>query len=159
MFCINCGNKLDLKFLEFEGMIPYCNYCNDYVFHKYNCAVSMIVLDPTCKKMLLVKQYGTNKYRLVAGYVDHKENLEHAVYRELGEEIGRYPNNIEFNKSEYFPKSDTLIANFICKLTSMDVFPNHEIDEYAWVDIEDSLECLKNASLAKLFVKNYLDRK
>lgn len=159
MYCIKCGNELISKFLIHEGMIPFCNTCNDYVFPKYNCAVSMIILNPDKNKLLLVKQYGTNKYRLVAGYVDHKENLEHAVYRELGEEVGRYPNSIKFNASRYFPKSDTLISNFIVVLTTEEINPNYEIDEYAWISLDNALDALKDAKLAYEFVKIYLDRK
>lgn len=159
MFCINCGQKLEKKFLLNEGMINYCTSCNEYVFDKTNVAVSMIILNPEETKMLYIKQYGTGKFRLVAGYTNKGESLEHTVYREMGEEIGRYPSNIEFNMSKYFEPSNTLIANFICKLTSMDIFPNEEIDEYEWIDLSEAEEKIVHAKLARVFVKEYFDKK
>ncbi|MBO5542525.1 MAG: NUDIX domain-containing protein, partial [Acholeplasmatales bacterium] len=128
MYCSKCGNVLEKKFLEHEGMINFCKCCNEYVFDRTNVAVSMIILNPDETKMLFIKQYGKDKFILVAGYTNPGESLEHTVYREMGEEIGRYPKSIEFNMSKYFAPSNTLISNFICKLTSMDIFPNEEID-------------------------------
>ena len=159
MYCINCGSKLEKKFLKLEGMIDFCPNCNDYVFRRTNVAVSMIILNPEETKMLYIKQYGTGKNRLVAGYTNPGESLEHTVYREMGEEIGRYPSKIEFNMSKYFAPSDTLIANFICKLTSEYVNPNEEIDEYEWVDLDFAKEKIKHAKLAKIFVDSYFEKK
>ncbi len=155
-FCEVCGNKLEPKFLELEGMIPFCPKCNDYRFPKFNCAVSMIILNPDETKMLYVKQYHTGKNRLVAGYVNIGETLEHAVYREMGEEIGRFPSSIRFNKSSYWNNSNSLLANFICKLTTEELCTNSEIDEYEWVLIDEAREKIKEAKLAKIFVDSYL---
>ena len=156
-YCGICGQKLELKFLELEGMIPFCECCNDYRFPKFNCVVSMIILNPDETKMLYVKQYGTGKNRLVAGYVNIGEALEHAVYREMGEEIGRIPSFVKFNMSSYWKKSNSLIVNFITKLTTENLNTNEEIDEFEWVSIEDAKEKIKEAELAKVFVNNYLD--
>ena len=159
MYCTRCGSLLTKKFLKMEGMIHFCPFCNEYVFEKTNVAVSMIILNPEETKMLYIKQYGTGKFRLVAGYTNKGESLEHTVYREMGEEIGRYPASIEFNMSKYFEPSNTLIANYICKLTSMEVFPNEEIDEYEWIDLEDAQAKINHAKLAKIFVNEYFNKK
>lgn len=159
MYCIKCGNKLTKKFLEMEGMINYCPICNEYVFDKMNVAVSMIILNPDETKVLYIKQYGTGKFRLVAGYTNVTESLEHTVYREMGEEIGRYPSKIEYNMSKYFEPSNTLIANYICKLTSEAIFPNQEIDEYEWIPISLAEEMIQQAKLARVFVKEFLDKR
>ena len=159
MYCIKCGTSLVKKFLKSEGMINYCTTCNEYVFDKQNVAVSMIILNHEETKMLYIKQYGTGKFRLVAGYTNPGESLEHTVYREMGEEIGRYPSHLEFNMSKFYEPSKTLIANFICKLTSEEIFPNEEIDEYEWINLDDALEKIKEARLAKVFVKEYFDKK
>lgn len=159
MFCSKCGTPLEKKFLEMEGMINFCPSCNEYVFDRMNVAVSMIILNPDETKVLYIKQYGRDKFILVAGYTNVGESLEHTVYREMGEEIGRYPSSIEFNMSKYFKPSNTLISNFICKLTSMDIFPNNEIDYYEWIPIEEAQDKIKDAKLAKEFVKEYFNKK
>lgn len=159
MYCIKCGTELTKKFLKMEGMINYCPSCKEYIFDKMNVAVSMIILNPDETKMLYIKQYGTGKFRLVAGYTNKAESLEHTVYREMGEETGRYPSSIEYNMSKYYEPSNTLIANYICKLTSTDIFPNEEIDEYEWIDINEAEEKIQHAKLAKIFVKEFFNKK
>ena len=109
--------------------------------------------------MLFIKQYGKDKFILVAGYTNPGESLEHTVYREMGEEIGRYPKSIEFNMSKYFAPSNTLISNFICKLTSMDIFPNEEIDYYEWIPLEEANEKIAQARLAREFVKEFFNKR
>ena len=84
--CRECGTELIEKELEHEGMVPFCPRCGEYRFPQYNVAVSMIVVNEENRKTLLVKQYGRDFFRLVAGYVNRTETLEHAAARELKEE-------------------------------------------------------------------------
>ena len=158
MYCKICGTELKPKFLEFEGMIPYCEKCNDYRFEQFNAAVSLIIFNPTKDKTLLITQYGKDFYRFVAGYVNLGESFEQTLYREMGEEIGRIPYSIEYNESSYFKKSNTLIANYVVTLTSEEIFPNHEIDSYAWIKVEDAEEALSRADLALKFWKHYINK-
>lgn len=158
MYCNECGSELTPKFLKYEGMVPFCKKCNEYRFLSFNSAVSALIFNPNKTKLLLIKQYGTDFYRLVAGYVNKKESLEEALYREMGEEIGRIPSTVIFNKSAYFEKSNTLISNFVVTLTSEEIFPNHEIDSYAWIDLNDALESLTRAAFSKQFLVNYLKK-
>ena len=158
MFCEKCGNSLIPKFLDYEGMIPFCTKCNEYRFLNFNSAISVIIFNPEKTKILLIKQYHTVFYRLVAGYVNKGETLEHTIYREMGEEIGRYPNSIEYNKSAYFEKSNTLITNFIVTLTSEDIFPNYEVDSYDWVYVDDALKLLSDRKFTLDLLNNYLNK-
>ena len=68
--------------------VPFCPDCQEYRFPMYNVAVSMIIVNEENQKTLLVKQYGKDYFRLVAGYVNRTESLEHAAVRELKEETG-----------------------------------------------------------------------
>ena len=82
---MQCGCKLDEKYLMGEGMVPYCPQCQEFRFPVYNTAVSMIVMNKELDKVLLIKQYGRDSYILVAGYVNKGEDAEDAVKREVGE--------------------------------------------------------------------------
>ena len=72
-YCMQCGCKLDEKYLMGEGMVPYCPACQEFRFPVYNTAVSMIVMNKELDKVLLIKQYGRDSYILVAGYVNKGE--------------------------------------------------------------------------------------
>ena len=77
-YCLFCGTKLQIRELEGEGMIPFCEKCGEYRFPVFNTAVSMIVTNTDRDKILLIKQYGRDRYILVAGYVNKGEDAEDA---------------------------------------------------------------------------------
>ena len=79
MHCQECGTKLIEKELENEGIVPFCPSCGQFRFPLYNVAVSMIVIDESNDKILLIKQYGKPSFILVAGYVNKGEQLEHGT--------------------------------------------------------------------------------
>ncbi|MGM9970254.1 MAG: NUDIX domain-containing protein [Anaeroplasma sp.] len=156
-YCWECGTKLEEKLLEHEGIIPFCSKCNKYRFPFFSAAVSVVILNKEKTKTLLVKQYGTGKNRLVAGYINQGESAEHALIREMQEEIGVTPIAYKFQKSMYYEKSNTLLFNFYAIVDSLVINPNYEIDEYNWYNVEDGLEELKESILAKEFYKYYLE--
>ena len=55
MHCEDCGNKLILKFCENEGLVPYCETCEKFVFPPFKTAVSMAVVDRKQEKFLIAK--------------------------------------------------------------------------------------------------------
>lgn len=157
-YCIECGEKLVDKFLEHEGIIPYCPKCNAYRFPIFASAVSVVVLNKDRTKTLFIQQYGLKRNILVAGYINKKESAEEAVRRELKEEIGVEPSYIKFQKSEYWSKSNALIFNFYAVLDTEELHPNHEIDSYEWFDLDTALEVVAKGGLAEAFYNYYYNK-
>ncbi len=160
-YCFECGTKLIDKPLEGEGIIPFCEKCNTYRFPIFSTAVSMIIHNPTKDKILLIQQYGKPNNVLVAGYINRGENAETAVVREVKEEIGLNIVSYEFNASEYFERTNTLMVNFVCiaDSESLDHLSPEEIDKAKWFTCEEAREAIMPNSLAKKFLLKYLDRK
>lgn len=156
-YCYNCGTKLINKELEHEGIVPFCTKCNNYVFPIFSAAVSMIILNEDKSKILLIKQYGKDFYRFVAGYINKGEDAEAAVYREMYEEVGLKPKYIKPLRTKYFDKSNTLMYNFLAVCNDTTVKTNYEIDNYDWIPIEKGKEALKDAKLALYFFEEYLN--
>ena len=157
-YCQNCGTLLISKELEHEGVVPYCPTCEEYRFPMYNVAVSMIVINEQNGKTLLIKQYGKDFYRLVAGYVNRMEALEHAVYRELKEETGMTAEHIRFNRTQFFEPSNTLMCNFTAFVKDdSELNPNYEIDSCKWFTLEEARDNINAGILAGNFLNAYLD--
>lgn len=157
-YCQNCGTLLISKELEHEGVVPYCPTCEEYRFPMYNVAVSMIVINEQNGKTLLIKQYGKDFYRLVAGYVNRMEALEHAVYRELKEETGMTADHIRFNRTQFFEPSNTLMCNFTAFVKDdSELNPNYEIDSCKWFALEEARDNINAGILAGKFLNAYLD--
>ena len=159
-YCMQCGTELKLKYHETEGKdVPYCETCRDYRFPVYSTAVSMVVTNEAEDKILLIKQYGRDRYILVAGYINKGEEAEHAVVREVLEETGLTVRKVWFNHSHYYKKSNTLLLNFTAVVTGTDVHENKEIDSYRWFSREEAEENVSKPSLAGDFLNGYLTGK
>lgn len=160
-FCNVCGSKLIKKINKTEGNFEFnfCTKCNEFKFEKFNTACSMIVFNKSQDKILLVKQYGQNYYILVAGYVMQGENAEEAAIRELSEELGTFGSIIEYNESNFYEKSNTLMINFAVCIDECSLNPNEEIDYFKWFNIDDAKKFVKPDSLASKFLHDYLNRK
>ncbi|MDO5548544.1 MAG: NUDIX domain-containing protein [Eubacteriales bacterium] len=158
-YCYDCGTKLIEKYLEGEGMIPYCENCQQYRFPIFNTAVSMEVLNPAQDKVILIQQYGRKQNILVAGYVNRGESAEQAVIREVKEELGLDVGQLRFNKSQFFAGSNTLMINFSCVATSEDLSgKTDEVDFVRWYTFEEAREHVLHHSLAEKFLLHCLDR-
>ena len=154
--CMECGAKLRKKYLDGEGMVPYCDHCRQFRFPVFNTAVSMIVTNEDQSKIILIRQYGKPHYILVAGYVNKGEDAEDAAVREVKEEMGLDVVKAHFNHSHYFAPSNTLMLNFTVTVSGTEPVPNREIDSWCWVSREEALRQIKKGSLAGAFLKGYL---
>ncbi len=128
-YCMECGNVLIEKECKGEGIVPYCPSCKQFRFPMYNVAVSMIVVNEENDKILLIQQYGREKYVLVAGYVNRGEQEEQAVIREVKEETGMQVKRIKFNRTSFYEPSNTLMCNFTAFVENdKELNPNNEIE-------------------------------
>ena len=159
-YCEECGAELQERYLENEGIVPYCQACGVYRFPKYNVAVSIITVDDEAEKILLIKQYSKDSYILVAGYVGKGESAEETVARELREETGLAAGRIIYNRSAYFPPSNTLMLNFTCHIRgNSKITLTDEVDEATWFSYKEARENIRPDSLAQRFLNAYLDEK
>ncbi|MET3643532.1 NAD+ diphosphatase [Streptococcus gallinaceus] len=117
----------------------------------------MIVLDEVQENILLIQQYGRPDYILTAGYINQGEAAEQTVAREIMEELGLTTTSIRFNKSQYYPGSNTLMLNFVVT-TSGPVQPNHEIDHWQWFSKSEAQGAIKPNSLAQEFLNYFLQQ-
>lgn len=154
-YCMRCGAKLRLRELHGEGMIPYCASCGDYRFPVFSTAVSMVTTNPERTRILLITQYGKPYFVLPAGYVNKGENAEHAVRRELGEELGLEPLSLRFLSSHYYDPSETLMLNFAVTVPERDPEPNWEIDSWRWFNMEEAMDYVRPGGLASRLLRDW----
>ena len=157
--CYECGAKLIPRELEGEGIIPYCPQCEAYRFPIFSTAMSTTLLSPDRKKALLIQQYGRARNVLVAGYVNKGENAEHAVVREVQEEMGLKVTHMAFVKSTYFAPSNTLMLHFLTVVEDEDLSRmTPEVDKAQWFELEEAKQAVIAPSLAQRFLETALGR-
>ena len=156
-YCMECGGKLEPRPHHEGGLVPWCAACRAFRHPVYSTAVIMIVMDAARERVILIQQYGRGKNILVAGYVDQGESAEDACRREVKEELGLTAAEIRYNRSEYLPRTNTLMLNFTVLVEEGDVTPNEEIDAWSWFSRSEARAAILPGSLAARFLHEYLD--
>ena len=155
MYCRNCGEKLSLRFCENEGLIPYCNRCENYMFPQFSVAVSMVVVNRAQDKILLAKHADDEDFILFAGYVKKGENAEKTVPREIKEELGLDVVKAKYMASRYYVPKDVLMLNFIVVVEeNRPIKLNEEIAEARWCTPEEALALIRKGTTAEQFLVN-----
>lgn len=157
MFCRDCGTQLSLRFLENEGLIPYCEKCGAFKFPYFPVAVSMTVVNRAENKILLAKHTGEESYKLFAGYIKKGENAEKAIPRELKEETHLTAIKWRFHASRYHEAKDVLMLNFIVTAEEGDIVLNDEIEDARWFTPEEAKENVVKGSTAEYFLLGALN--
>ena len=153
-FCMRCGAELTEREHPTDGLVPYCEACGDYRFPVYSTAVSAVVLNPERTHILLIRQYGEPHDVLPAGYVDKGETAEHAVRRELMEELGLEAQSVRFLGSHYYAPSETLMLNFEATAAESEAHPNFEVDSWRWYKITEACAAVKPGGLAERLLED-----
>ena len=154
-YCMECGTLLHPKAHGDEGLVPYCETCGAFRHPVFSTAVSLLVMDEAKEHIILIRQYGRPHYILVAGYVNQGEDAEDAARRELMEELGLTAKSVTFNRSRYFPPSNTLMLNFTVTVAAPEVHANWEVDDWRWFSVEEARRNIKPNSLAAAFLNGY----
>jgi len=98
-FCGVCGGPMRFD----TDISKKCEHCGKEVWPQL--ATAVIVLVRKDKEVLLVhaKNFRTDFYGLVAGFVETGETLEEAVHREVMEETGLHIKNLKYFASQPWP--------------------------------------------------------
>ena len=157
MYCRDCGEKLSLRFLENEGLVPYCTKCEKFKFPFFPVAVSMTVVNRSEDKILLAKHVGDKDYKLFAGYIKKGETPEKAIPRELKEETGLNAIKWRYFASRYHDARDLLMLNYIVTADEGNVALNEELESVKWCTREEAAELIMKDSTAEYFLKGALN--
>lgn len=135
-FCSRCGKSM--KRSDKERLL-HCESCGFRVYPTISPCVIVGVYD---KNRLLLTKYAGREYKnfaLVAGFVEIGESLEHAVIREVKEEVGISVKNLKFYKSQPWPFSDTILAGFFAELDGDDkiTIQEDELSLGVWMEREN----------------------
>ena len=139
-YCMQCGTRLHLKHHHFEGDVPYCDTCGEFRWPVFNTAVSMIVMNEEKDKIILIRQH-------------------HKPVHVLVEELGLTVKSVHFNRSHYYPPTNTLMLNYTVTVAEHEAHPNWEVDAWRWFSIADARANIKPDSVAQGFLNGYFTGK
>ncbi|MGB0843889.1 MAG: NAD(+) diphosphatase [Alphaproteobacteria bacterium] len=143
-FCGSCGHA---TWPQEHGHSRKCENvdCNTQHFPRINPAVIMLVTAADQALLGRSPQFPPGLHSVLAGFVEHGENLEQAVAREVKEEVGLNVDRVTYVDSQPWPYSNSLMFGFHAEIDA-DTPPELTIDP---VEIETARWWTREELIAK----------
>lgn len=152
-FCGVCGGPM-----RFDTPISKkCEQCGKEIWPQL--ATAVIVLVRRDNEILLVhaKNFRTDFYGLVAGFVETGETLEEAVHREVMEETGLHIKNLRYFSSQPWPYPCGLMVGFTAEYDSGKIhLQRSELSKGAWFDKDHLPQIPEKLSIARQLIDYWL---
>ena len=136
-FCTRCGSGLEI--IE-GGSAQQCTNeaCGHIEYPRINPAVIMRVTKDD--KILLARQdhWPEHMYSVLAGFVEVGETLEHAVEREVMEEVNIAVKNIHYHSSQPWPFPNSMMLGYTAEASSESFdLEQDDIEHAQWLTAEE----------------------
>ena len=153
-FCGVCGGQMKMH----TEISKRCTECGKEVWPQL--AIAVIVLIHRGDEVLLVraKNFRTDFYGLVAGFVETGETLEEAVARETMEETGVTIDNIRYFGSQPWPYPCGLMVGFHADYVEGAIhLQRSEIAKGGWFRRDNLPTIPEKLSIARMLLDDWLD--
>ncbi len=156
-FCPRCGSALVKKPIGDEGPVPCCTQCDRPWFPLSYACVICVVMNETDDRVLLIRQPEVgSRYINVAGYVKPGETIEQTAAREVQEEIGLCPTDVQYVRSYDYRKRDQLMFGFAVHVKEGELRLSCELSDAKWFSVEEASEALRESSIALQLLQDHL---
>jgi NAD+ diphosphatase len=152
-FCGYCGNKTQQSSTE---RAKVCLICKTLAFPSISPV--MLALIWRDNEILLARSphFMPGVYSILAGFVEPGETLEHAVIREVKEEVGITIKNLNYFASQPWPFPSNLMLGFIAEYDSGEIQVDAELEDAQWFSINKLPTLPKPISLSRRMIDAYL---
>nr|WP_136251048.1 NAD(+) diphosphatase [Ningiella ruwaisensis] len=156
-FCGQCGARMQQ--VQWE-MAMHCHKCHHRVYPRVSpCIIVAVRRD---NKILLaqgVRHQSTGFFSTLAGFVESGESLEHAVHREIKEEVGIEVKNLEYFGSQAWPFPHSLMVGFLAEYAGGElVLEEKEILAADYFDIDALPKVPPKLSIAGRLIEETVKR-
>lgn len=128
-FCGRCGTLTET--LEDRG--KKCPKCDFLIYPRISPAIIVLVMKGDEVLLARSSHFRSDMYSIIAGFVEPGETLEHAVRREVMEEVGLKIKNIKYFASQPWPFPNSLMIGFIADYAEGEIcVDGNEIIDAAW---------------------------
>lgn len=140
--CGKCGSATKVKD---GGWRRKCWACGAEWFPRTDPVVIMLVTDGERCILAHEHRYAAKMYSTLAGFIEHGEDIEHAVRREVGEETGIRVGKVEYHASQPWPFPHSLMIGCIAHAETTDLeVDTTELADARWFSREEVRAMLEN---------------
>ena len=153
-FCGVCGSPMEMD----SDISKRCPNCGKTVWPQL--ATAIIVLINRGDDLLLVhaKNFKTDFYGCIAGFVETGESLEEAVRREVMEETALTIKNLRYFKSQPWPYPCGLMVGFFAEYESGELkLQESELSRGNWFNKNSLPTIPEKLSLARMLIDKWLE--
>lgn len=153
-YCGVCGAPMKLH----TDISKRCTECGKEVWPQL--AIATITLISRGDELLLVqaRNFRTNFYGLVAGFVETGETLEQGAIREIHEEVGIEVENLRYICSQPWPYPSGLMVGFMADYKSGDIrLQKSELADGGWFHKDKLPQLPEKLSIARQLIDIYLN--
>ena len=139
-------------------MMMRCPKCGQV--HYPRIAPAIIVAIRKDNKLLMAKHsyHNTDRYTLIAGFVEAGETIEEAVKREIAEEVGLEVKNINYLKSQSWPFPNSLMLAFEAEYESGEIaVDGDEIVDAKWFETSEIKKYPTDISISSWLIENFIN--
>ncbi len=132
-FCPVCGTRTERLPSEWAKQCPACGFLQ---YPRISPAIIVLIHRPG--QILLTRQptWPSNRYSLVAGFVEPGESLEECLRREVAEEVGVTVDDIRYLGSQPWPFPHQLMVGFLARYRAGELrIDAQELEHAAWFDL------------------------
>lgn len=154
-FCGVCGAPMKMH----TDISKRCTNCGKEVWPQL--ATAVIVLVHRGNEVLLVhaRNFKTDFYGLVAGFVETGETLEEAVHREVKEETGIEIKNLHYFGSQPWPYPCGLMVGFNADYDCGDIhLQQSELSKGAWFTKDNLPTIPEPLSIARMILDDWINK-
>ena len=154
-FCGRCGTKTVPVLTERAKKCPACGLV---VYPRISPAI--IVRITRGEEILLARSPGfpAGMHSVIAGFVEPGETLEHAVHREVKEEVGISVKNLRYFASEPWPFPDSLMIAFEAKYAAGEIaIDNKEIISAGWFSRDSLPQIPARMSISRALIDRWVE--
>ena len=154
-FCGVCGAPMKMH----TDISKRCTNCGKEVWPQL--ATAVIVLVHRGDEVLLVhaRNFKTDFYGLVAGFVETGETLEEAVHREVKEETGIEIKNLHYFGSQPWPYPCGLMVGFNADYDGGDIHLHQsELSKGAWFTKDNLPTIPEPLSIARMILDDWINK-
>ena len=152
-FCGVCGGQMHFH----TDISKRCEMCGKEVWPQL--ATAVIVLIHRGDEILLARgrNFRSDFYGLIAGFVETGETLEEAVRREVMEETGLTVKNIRYFDSQPWPYPSGLMVGFTADYESGEIhLQREELQKAGWFNRTNLPKLPEKLSIARRLIDNWL---
>ena len=155
-YCGRCGTMNVTKRDERAKVCPKCGFTS---YTRISPAIIVAIIRDG--KILLAhnNHFNSNRYSVIAGFVEPGETFEECVKREVMEEVGLEVKNIRYFKSQPWPFPDSLMVAFTAEYAGGEIAADGaEIRDAGWYFKDRLPEIPEHGSVARSLIEWFIEK-